>query len=327
VRTDPGRPALILSRYWKKRQCELSFVIRSIAGAASRGGPVTVLIPGAAGTSQPDGAFDLIGIGAGLSDTWPSAAESRIPGSLPGSAVVIVDELTDAVASLLRQMGVSHQVFAVTGSMGQVAQVSPVNLAVVDPKVDSDARFVGMHVPVNPLAATHRHNGFGFIGYTLVLSDRSGHHAQPPDAAAWLTAGFYDANVVVVENATASVWRGRALRGVTSIDSQTDLWRLIAHARVCVDTAPGTIVARECVESLRFGTPVIVPGHASAAATHAAAGGGLTYDTMTDLLRCVGQCQDEDYRAQLSAAGKDYADATYGDPALFTERVLDALKQ
>jgi hypothetical protein len=182
-----------------------------------------------------------------------------------------------------------------------------------------------MQVPVNPLAAAHRHNGFGFVDYLLVLSDRVGDHELPPDGAAWLTAGLHRANVVVVENAKASVWRGRALRGVTSVDSRTDLWRLVAHARACVDLGPGSIIARECVESLRYGTPIIVPEHAAAAAAHAAAGGGLTFDSMADLLHCARRFDDAGFRSHLSQSGRAYADSTYGSPSTFTDSVHHAL--
>jgi hypothetical protein len=130
---------------------------------------------------------------------------------------------------------------------------------------------------------------------------------------------------VVIEDATASVWRGRALRGTTSVDSRTDLWRLIAHAHVCIDLAPGPLVAKECVESLRFGTPIIVPEDAPAAVAHAGAGGGLVYGNMADLLLQVSRCESESVRARLSGDGREYADATYGDSNLFCDRVYRAL--
>ncbi len=39
---------------------------------------------------------------------------------------------------------------------------------------------VYVHIPINPLAAAHRHNGFGFTGYMLVLSGRERPHDIPP---------------------------------------------------------------------------------------------------------------------------------------------------
>ena len=39
----------------------------------------------------------------------------------------------------------------------------------VSNEVSGPASSVGVYVPVNPLAALHRHHGFGFTGYQLVL--------------------------------------------------------------------------------------------------------------------------------------------------------------
>ena len=60
-----------------------------------------------------------------------------------------------------------------------------------------------------------------------------------------MSAAFHDAYVIVVENAVAAAWKGRVLRGTTSVDTRMDLWRLIAHANVCVDLDPGPQIARE----------------------------------------------------------------------------------
>jgi hypothetical protein len=322
-----GRPVVVFSRRWKEQSLEQSYVIRSIAGAASRSAAVSVVTPGAPGPPLGDGGFDVLHIGQDGSGDWPSAGSASLPMEMPKGAVVIVDELSEALGDLLKTLGMQQHVFGV-GPATTVTSSTPASvLSVVQGGGESDAHFVGMHVPVNPLAAVHRHNGFGYVDYILILSDRTGSHSEPPGAAAWLTSGFPAANVVVVENAEASLWRGRALRGSTSVDSRTDLWRLIAHARVCVDTAPGAIVARECVESLRFGTPILVPEGATAATCHIAGGGGLTYRNAAELLEGVGQLADQPFRSRLSQAGREYADANYGDPHAFSERVRSAIDQ
>jgi hypothetical protein len=189
-----------------------------------------------------------------------------------------------------------------------------------------DSDFIGLHVPVNPIAATHRHNGLGFTGYVLVLSDRSAASdvSPPTSMVAWLTARFPDLHIVVIEDATAAVWRGRVLRGIVSVYTRTDLWRLLAHARVTIDLAPGHIIARECVESLRFGTPIVVPA-ASAARPHADAGGGMTFADYAELLACVAHLSDDAVRAAISAQGRRYADAQYGNQSAFVQSVARAL--
>jgi hypothetical protein len=100
----------------------------------------------------------------------------------------------------------------------------------------------------------------------------------------------------------------------------------MAHASVCVDLAPGAFIARECVESLLFGTPIIVPGQAAAAAAHAQSGAGLMFDTMAELIDAVTRVGDPDRRRALSEAGLTYAQPLYGDPPAFVAKVAQALR-
>ena len=177
--------------------------------------------------------------------------------------------------------------------------------------------FVKVYIPVDPLAERHRHNGFGFTGYQLVLSGRTGSFDDPPAAVSWLTAAFHDSYIVVVENAVASAWKGRALRGRVSVDTRMDLWRLIAHANVCIDVAPRPHIARECVEALRFGTPIVVPEYSGVAVVHALAGGGSTFVDPEELMEAVASMQNGKVRSTASRAGRLYADVNYGNPAEF----------
>jgi hypothetical protein len=185
---------------------------------------------------------------------------------------------------------------------------------------------LGLHVPINPLAAGHRHMGLGFTGYILVLTNRS---ASPPvepptPAVAWLTSRFYDQHVVVVEGGTAAAWKGRALRGVVPVDTRTDLWRLLAHAQLTVDLEPGEVIARECVESLRFGTPIVVPA-GSTATVHTRAGGGVAFADVRGMFDGVETLMDQSIRQSFSREGSRYADAFYGDPSAFVRRLSNAL--
>jgi hypothetical protein len=307
-------PALFLSRSWLGAPSELSFVVRALAGAASRSAPVSILVPAGEGFSQADGAFDLVGMGH--DGRWPEAGQAPWS-SNPASSPIVVDEWTTDLAGLLE------------AGTGPVRAVLPSETAggirtlALTPDGDD---FVGLHVPVNQLASQHRHNGFGFTDYLLVLSDRTGDpEPDPPtDAVAWLTAAFHTTHVVVVENATASAWLGRVRRGTVAIDTRMDLWRLLAHARVTIDVAPGAIVARGCIESMRFGTPILVPD-SSAAARHARAGGGQCFRDVAELLEQVDTVSDLTTRMDLSAQAKRYADASYGDPERFVNALGAAL--
>jgi hypothetical protein len=321
-----GRATLLLSRAWKTPGSELSFVTRALAGALSRTSPVTVLVPSAVGPTEPDGAFDLIGAGVGRDGSWPVAGDAVWPGRLPTETTIVVDEPDDAVLALLDLHAPGHPVHTIMPTAPGVPQRLLQPLRFTGSPGSDAPDFIGLHVPINPLAATHRHNGLGFTGYLLVLSDRIGAPdvSPPTPMVAWLTARFPDKEVVVVEDATAAVWRGRVLRGIVDVYTRTDLWRLVAHARVTVDLAPGRIIARECIESLRFGTPILVPAD-SAAQPHADAGGGMTFSGYPELLAGVAHLSDETVRATMSSRGRNYADAHYGDQKAFVDGVSRAL--
>jgi hypothetical protein len=242
----------------------------------------------------------------------------RWPAAVPTDTTVVVDELTPDVATLLAQSEPAAVLFLSTTDA--TPHPSWQNLQLVggdDP--------MGVHVPVNRLAERHRHHGFGFTDYLLVLSDRTGDHREPPPAAAWVSAAFNDADVVVVEDAVASAWKGRALRGKVSVDTRMDLWRLLAHANVCIDLAPGAHIARECIEALRFGTPIIVPDDPGPGAAHARASGGATFRDESELLEVVATFRSEAHRAEAAMLARQYADARYGDPVTLVRRLRELL--
>ena len=300
------RTTLILSRHWKSPESELSFVARSVAGAASRTSQVCVVIPVPAGRPEPDGAFDLLGAGAGDDGSWPVPPLTRRGRSgLPQGTTIVVDEPDDDALGAprpfrARATGACDR----RGGCGRLIGTPIPPLRFTASPEGGRSEPIRLHVPINPLAATHRHNGLGFTGYLLVLSDRTGPPgvSPPTPMVAWLTARFPDMHVVVVEDAVAAVWRGRALRGVVSVYTRTDLWRLVAHALVTIDLAPGPIVARECVESLRFGTPILVPV-GSAAQPHADAGAGMSFSDYSELLACVTKLSDDGRPRQPVRAG------------------------
>lgn len=295
--------AVVVGRRWLDRSSELTFAVRSVAGAASRAGPVPVLVPGTLGWHAADGAFDLDALGPPGALVWPAA--------VPTDTTVIVDELTPDIGALLTRVDPASVLFLATAA--ETPRPAWHHLRLVG---GSDP--VGVHVPVNRLAERHRHHGFGFTGYLLVLSDGTG---EPPPAVAWVSAAFDDADVVVVEDAVASAWKGRALRGRVAVDTRMDLWRLLAHASVCIDLAPGAYIARECIEALRFGTPIIVPDGSGPAEVHARAGGGMLYGDPHELLSAVASLQDESLRSAASLSGRRYADDHFGDPAALVRQV------
>jgi hypothetical protein len=286
---------------------------------------VAVVTPGDAAHSGPDGAFDVHFIG-GRNGTWPVRA--RWPADLSGSEVAVVVGGASGVAiarvalpgaALVEVAGpeepIAPHVWAVTP--GRAAELASPSL-----------RHVGMSVPINPLAARNRHNGLGFTDYVLVLSDRRSERTVPrhvPTAlAAWLAAGIPSLDLVVVEDATATAYHSRSWRGQVAVDTRTDLHRLLAHARTCVDLCPGEIISRECVESMLLGTPVIVP-RSSRAVQLSVDGAGLWFSGPGELLRGVEALAQPEVHRALSARAQELASSRFGDSASFVRRVGRAL--
>jgi hypothetical protein len=282
---------------------------------------VSVILPMPAGTTEADGAFDLLGIGTPQGRGWPGPAEAQWPVPLEGQSAWIVDRLDQGVHALVESVGSGRAV-----SVAPVPNVADTNIRQLAVVGSGNGSGLGLHVPINPLAKGHRHMGLGFTGYILVLTDRSGSPSMEPPtpAVSWLTSRFYDQYVVVVEGGSASAWKGRALRGVVPVDTRTDLWRLLAHAQLTVDLGPGDVIARESVESLRLGTPIAVPA-GTVAAAHAAAGGGVVFADIRGLLEGVERLLDQPTRQAFSRQGSRYADAFYGDASGFVTRLAGAL--
>ncbi len=319
ARTKPT--AVVLSSSWRRPESELSFVTRAVAAALSRHADVTVVAPMPAGTREADGAFDVIGIGEVRGSGWPDARTARWPRPPEPDATWILDDLSDGALALHHDFGAAGFGYVITSPTG--APSSALSELVFTPDTaTAPTTALGLHVPVNPLAGTHRHAGLGFTGYILVLTNRPlTPPVEPPTpAVAWLTSRFHDQYVVIVEGGSAAVWKGRALRGVISVDTRTDFWRLLAHSAMTVDLAPGEIIARECIEALRFGTPIVVPS-GTVGAMHAAAGGGLTFSDTLSLFDGVDQLLDETERKRFAGHGYDYADRLFGDPTTFVTKV------
>lgn len=104
--------------------------------------------------------------------------------------------------------------------------------------------------------------------------------------------------------------------------SRPNLWKLLSHAEVCLDLRPQGIVARETIESLLLGTPVVVP-EGTVAAEHAErSNGGLWYRDYGELFDAAKAILDDALlRARLSECGRAWAESVHGDQRRFSEQV------
>jgi hypothetical protein len=98
----------------------------------------------------------------------------------------------------------------------------------------------------------------------------------------------------------------------------------MAWARVTVDLRPGRLFARRCVDSLLYGTPIVVPAD-SRAREHAQRGrGGLWFENPAELAWCVESLLEPPTHDTISAQGLSYAEEEYGSTDRFVERVAEA---
>ena len=164
--------------------------------------------------------------------------------------------------------------------------------------------------PGEPAGRTHRHHGFGFTDYVLVLSDRTGEKAEPPPAAAWVSAAFTDADVVVVEDAVAWAWKGpRPPRQGPGRHTHGPVAAARPRQRRASTSRPVPLIARECIEALRFGTPIIVPDRIGPASVHARESGGATFEILTELLTAVARLPVRPNGPSVAPTRRRYADA------------------
>ena len=248
-------------------------------------------------------------------------------------AMTVVDRLDDDVAvttialgsdldslvfpHFLRHYSRSRSILAVT----QVEHDALVGV-LPEPGV---AYVVGTPLAANPSAWTEPDQLAGSSDYVLVLTHTdSGSGAREAELAQLLRTAAPERRVAVAHNDAFMVWhRGRVVKG-QPIRRSSDMARVMAWARATVDLRPGRLFARPCLESLLYGTPIVVP-HDSRAREHADVGrGGLWFENPAELAWCVEAMFDPAIRASLSTRGRAYAAREFGSTDRFIERVLVA---
>lgn len=345
LRDDAGmsepRIAVFSTSWIPAPQREITVAARSIIGALSRLAGVDVFVPGA-GPPFGDGAFDVtpidgephprtkyravlveMGNTGNTGNTGNSGDEetaAKVASLVQGAPVLSVGAAPIAVDGVL-DVGL-HNVDEL-GEVGDGREGDGGNGGRALPVV----HHVGLYARVDPGASGRRHHGLRSVPeYVLVLGDRPGVPTTPTpsDRARWLLARFPRRYVVVLEGGVARAWRSRSCIAQFDVHTRMDLWILMAQAQGVVDLLPGDVYARECVESLRYGVPIVVPG-GSAADRLARAAGGMRFDSTGELLSCVEALGDPATRATLASGGREVSDRWYGDPHGFTTRLAGAL--
>ncbi|MGO9197573.1 MAG: glycosyltransferase [Acidimicrobiales bacterium] len=178
--------------------------------------------------------------------------------------------------------------------------------------------------PVNRQAAHSGLAGVASFGrYLLVISgwpDEPQSGVGPPHD--YLRAVLGDISVAEVRRGQWLVTEHGRHFDVPWSSTRMNLWRLMAGAVVTIDVRPPGPIGREAIESLLFGTPVVVPA-GSVAAEHAkASNGGLWYSAPGEMIAAARHLVDnETEREAFGRAGREWAEREHDD----TERLVDDL--
>ena len=184
---------------------------------------------------------------------------------------------------------------------------------------------IGAPMAANPSALTEPNGWVGSDDYILVVTgSASDEDHVETDLSRLIRLRFPDTPVGISHTDSFSVWRKGQLHEGWAVERPSDMARLMAWARVTVDLHPGPLFARRCVDSLLFGTPIVVP-HDSLAREHAERGrGGLWFANASELTWCIDALLDDPTRDAFGRQGRAYAEDEYGSTDRFIDRVVDA---
>ncbi len=191
-------------------------------------------------------------------------------------------------------------------------------------RADATVR-IGAPMAANASARSEPNTWVGDTGYVLVLTGVANHlDHEETELSRLIRLRFPEVPVGISFTNGFCAWHEGRVNEGWPIERSSDLARLMAFAAVTVDLRPGTFFARRCVESLLYGTPIVVP-HDSRAREHAERGrGGLWFDGPTELTWCVEALLDTSTNDVFGAQGRAYAEAEYGSTDRFIERVTTA---
>ena len=191
-------------------------------------------------------------------------------------------------------------------------------MAAANPEVASEVYDTGLHIPVNPFVTKRPHSGVGFVDYLLVLTDRVGPGNDGSDPTPWVAwlAPASSAHTMVEDGAT--VWQWRSPRAIERGDPHRPLAPV--RPRPGGHRSPTGPTGRPGMRRSPTG------GNAHRRpdgidAEHAAAGGGLCFSDVGELLGAVASLEDRGVRDQLGKQGRTMAEDRYGHPDRLVDRM------
>lgn len=146
-----------------------------------------------------------------------------------------------------------------------------------------------------------------------------------PGLVLFLRSRLPDVRLILLGARSTTSLTGWQSVSLPPVQSRMDVWRLMARMELTVDLRPPPLLAREDLESLALGTPVIARS-TGAGREHLERGNcGLWFRDPYELVECVKAGLDENLNEILAQNGRRYYESLYGDSTEFLTRVRNAV--
>lgn len=197
------------------------------------------------------------------------------------------------------------------------------------PHLAEDAvRHIPVALGINRAAVDHRLVGLThFDDYVLFLR---GFPAGTPETEPPLDHQQlrHDIGGPAVAEVALAAWRitgDRRSYVVRAAPSRANLLRLLSHAVATVDLRPPALLAREVLESLLVGTPVVARRSSIGAEHVAQSGGGTEFNGYREMIAAVRALREGGAGGELGRRGRSWATEHHGDQRGFVQVIGDAV--
>jgi hypothetical protein len=278
----------------------------------------------------------------GMIEPWRSATDvlarlhpdlAVVVGHTNVGAVDAVDAVGTAIPVALLALGLPGAIGRSSHFDRVVERADGILTVTEDERGDVVRRFsradsvhrIGAPLAANSSVLTEPNTWVGDTGYVFVNTGvASDDEDEEAELSRLVRMRFDDRPVGVSYTDGFCVWHEGRYQKAWAVERSSDLARLMAWARVTVDLHPGPLFARNCVESLLYGTAIVVRHDSRAREYAQLGGGGLWFDGPAELTWCVESLLETSAGDVLGAQGRAYAEAEFGSTGEFIDRVAAA---
>jgi hypothetical protein len=298
----------------------------------------------ASGSATDDPVSASVGaeLDRGMIEPWRGATDvlaglhpdvAVVAGHRSVGAVAAVDATDAGMPMVLLALGLPGAIGTPSHFDPVVARAGQVLTVTEDERGDVVRHFgradsvhrIGAPLAANSSVLTEPNTWVGDTGYVFVNTGvASDDDVGEAELSRLVRMRFDDRPVGVSYTDGFMVWHEGRYQRAWAVERSSDLARLMAWARVTVDLHPGPLFARNCVDSLLYGTAVVVPHDSRAREYAQLGGGGLWFADAAELTWCVESLLETSAGDVLGAQGRAYVEAEFGSTTGFIDRVAGA---